>query len=329
MPIIDSDAHTIEYDHTWDFMDESEQAYRPAPRPLGQGQGRGHGDKVVLPDECRNPVDVAARVRHMDELGTDVQVLYPTLFISPYTSDPGKELAMARSYNRWVGDISQQSQGRMRWVVAPPLRSMDACIEELRWGKQHGACGVMMRGVEIENKLLSDPYFFPMYEEAQRLDLPVCIHTGSASEEISQIYGQESGFCRFKLVGIGACHNLLYTKTPENFPQLRWGFIELSAQWVPYVLNDFVRRFDRAGKSYKPNVFRDNNIFITCQTTDDLPVILDIVGEDVLVIGTDYGHADSSTEIFALQTFRENETVPVAARRKILDNNARELYGLS
>src|SRR5215510_5377215 len=129
MAIIDSDAHVIELDHTWDYLSESEGRFRPPSRPQQQGQGRGHGDKVVLPDECRNPADVAARVRHMDELGTDVQVLYPTLFISPYTCDPAKELAVARSYNRWVGDVSQQSNGRMRWVVAPPLRSMDACIQ--------------------------------------------------------------------------------------------------------------------------------------------------------------------------------------------------------
>jgi predicted TIM-barrel fold metal-dependent hydrolase len=306
MAIIDSDAHVIEYDHTWDYMDASESRFRPPSRPVGQGQGRGHGDKVVLPSECRNPIDVAARVRHMDELGTDVQVLFPTLFISPYTDDAEQELAMCRSYNRWLADISSQAQGRMRWVVTPPLRSIDAAVEELRWGKQHGACGVMMRGVEIDNRLLSDPYFFPLYEEAQSLDIPVCIHTGSGSHEI----------------------NLLYTWTPEKFPHLRWGFIELSAQWIPYVLNDFTRRFDRAGKPYKPNPLRDNNIFVACQTTDDLPAIINAVGEDVLVIGTDYGHADSSTEIYALQTFQALETISDTARRKILDDNARALYGL-
>ncbi len=328
MAIIDSDAHVIEYDHTWDYMSESAARYRPPSRSFGQGQGRGHGDKVALPEECRNPIDVAARVRHMDALGTDVQILFPTLFISPYADDPEQELAMCRSYNRWLADIWSQAGGRMRWVIAPPLRSMDETIAELRWGKQHGACGVMLRGVEIDNRLLSDPYFFPLYEEAQSLDLPVCIHTGSGSHEISQIYGEESGFCRFKLVGVGACHNLLYTRTPEKFPNLRWGFIELSAQWIPYVLNDFTRRFDRAGKPYKRNPLRDNNIFVACQTTDDLPAILDTVGEDVLLIGTDYGHADSSTEIHALQTFRALETISDSARRKILDDNARALYGL-
>lgn len=328
MAVIDSDAHVIEYDHTWDYMSEPDLKHRPPSRPATQGQGRGHGDKVVLPDECRNPIDVAARVRHMDELGTDLQVLFPTLFISPYTDDPAKELAMCRSYNRWLADIWRQANGRMRWVVTPPLHSIDLAVQELRWGKQNGACGVMLRGVEIDNRLLSDPYFFPLYEEAQSLDIPVCIHTGSGSTEISRIYGDESGFCRFKLVGVGACHNLLYTRTPEKFPSLRWGFIELSAQWIPYVLNDFTRRFDRAGKTYKENPFRDNNIFVACQTTDDLPSIVDAVGEDVLVLGTDYGHADSSTEIHALQTFRTVESISDSARQKILDDNARALYGL-
>lgn len=53
------------------------------------------------------------------------------------------------------------------------------------------------------------------------------------------------------------------------------------------------------------------------------------MGDDNLVIGTDYGHADSSTELFALRTFSQLEALPAETRRKILDDNARALYGLN
>ena len=34
-----------------------------------------------------------------------------------------------------------------------------------------------MRGHEID-ALLSDPALFPIYQEAERLDLPICVHAG-------------------------------------------------------------------------------------------------------------------------------------------------------
>ena len=38
MPTIDSDAHVVETEHTWDFMERADQKYRPVVvRPHGEG----------------------------------------------------------------------------------------------------------------------------------------------------------------------------------------------------------------------------------------------------------------------------------------------------
>ena len=68
---------------------------------------------------------------------------------------------------------------------------------------------------------------------------------------------------------------------------MRWGFIEVSSQWVPYVINDLSIRFRRKGKELGEDVLRRNNIWVACQVTDDLPYVLGYAGEDHLVIGTD------------------------------------------
>ncbi len=57
-------------------------------------------------------LDVQARVDHMDELGTDLQVLYPSLWTGPITTNPAEEVALCRSYNRWMADIHSQGKGR-------------------------------------------------------------------------------------------------------------------------------------------------------------------------------------------------------------------------
>jgi predicted TIM-barrel fold metal-dependent hydrolase len=59
-----------------------------------------------------------------------------------------------------------------------------------------------------------------------------------------------------------------------------------------------------------------------------LPYILSYAGEDNLVIGTDYGHADTASEISALRELQHNGQVNSEAVKKILDDNPRALYGL-
>ena len=78
----------------------------------------------------------------------------------------------------------------------------------------------------------------------------------------------------------------------------------------------------------KSQVLRKSKIWVTCQTDDDLPYVLKYSGDDRLVIGTDYGHNDTSSEILALRKLKEDGTVPTSVVNKILDDNARALYGL-
>ncbi len=75
-------------------------------------------------------------------------------------------------------------------------------------------------------------------------------------------------------------------------------------------------------------MLRKNKIWVTCQTDDDLPYVLKYSGDDMLIIGTDYGHNDTSSEILALRKLREDGAVPTSVVNKILDDNARALYGL-
>jgi predicted TIM-barrel fold metal-dependent hydrolase len=47
-----------------------------------------------------------------------------------------------------------------------------------------------------------------------------------------------------------------------------------------------------------------------------------------MVIGTDYGHADPTTEISAILRIGDDARLDEDVRRKILDDNPRRLYGL-
>ena len=51
-------------------------------------------------------------------------------------------------------------------------------------------------------------------------------------------------------------------------------------------------------------------------------------GEDHITVGTDYGHADYSNDIAAIQTLAEGGTISLSLARKILVDNPRNLYAL-
>jgi len=358
MATIDADCHVIETDQTWDYFDECEARYRPialtTAKDLGRQffaidgkltaqtviedrAGRQSGGKrearedmagySQTTDAMRTMRDVEGRLRHMDELGVDVQVLYPTVYLNQLTTKPQVDAALSRSYNRWLADIWRQGAGRLRWIAVPPLLNMPEAIEQLNWARDHGACGVFMRGFE-DTRMLSDPYFFPLYEEAQRLDMPICIHSGCGNPQFRELVAG-SAFCGAKLPVFSAFHQLIYESIPAKFPTLRFGFIEATASWLPYVITDLRRRMVRDGRPpLSDQPLRDNRMYVACQTNDDLPYILQYVGEDNLVIGSDYGHSDTSSELEALRHLATMENLPPRVVTKILEDNPKALYGL-
>jgi predicted TIM-barrel fold metal-dependent hydrolase len=280
-----------------------------------------------LPEAARDMSDLSIRIKHMDDLSIDLQIIYPTIFIFPTARRPEVDLALCRSYNRWMADIVDKAPQRFRWVVVPPLLNMDRVTEELRYGKEHGACGVYLRGLEADRRL-SNPYFFSLYDAASKLDLPICVHSANGSIEAYDFFLDEPGFCKFKLAVVGAFHSLLVDAIPERFPELRIAIVEVSAQWIPYALHDLARRYQRRGKQLGSRVLEDHRVYVTCQTDDDLDYILGYAGENNLVIGTDYGHADNASEIEALRKLRTEGKIGAKIIDKILDDNPRALYAL-
>jgi predicted TIM-barrel fold metal-dependent hydrolase len=274
----------------------------------------------------------------MDQMRVNIQVIYPTYLLAAPSDNPGVELALYRSYNRWLADKTGQANGRLRWVVMPPLRSMDTAIDELRFGKEHGACGVFKRAIECGGRNVADPYFFPLYEEAERLDLPICIHTGG--EDFSRGLPQ---FSRPELnvnPQIACFRTLALSGVPDRFPGLRFGVIEAMASWVPYVIADLRAKSQYSGrlKTYadrpmdvKEDFLRANRFYVTCQTSDDVPYLLKFGAEDNLMIGTDYSHDDQSGVVDALnfiERLGDDGEIPAEVSRKILEDNPRTFYGL-
>jgi predicted TIM-barrel fold metal-dependent hydrolase len=350
---IDSDAHVIESEQTWSYLEPSEERFRPilvgseqrpgqqywlvhekivgfrfpsqTARELEELSQRTGRDMNTVP-EARELARVDLRLQHMDELGIDIQVLHNTLWIEQVTNRPDAELALCRSYNRWMADTWARGQGRLRWCCLPPTLIIPAAIEEARWCKAHGAVGICLRPLEGDHHL-TDSYFFPIYEEAQRLDIPITVHIANGNPANVELV-RHSLFWRFRIPTVAACYAYLISEVPDLFPRLRVGFIEAGAQWLVWVLEGAARNL-RLPKSAMPEILSRRNVWVTCEYEDHLPYIIPYAGEDHLTIGTDYGHTDPFSNVRALKAFVERADVSDRVKKKIIRDNARRFYGLN
>lgn len=358
-PIIDADAHVIETERTWDFLEPSEEKFRPklysspsdptieywviADRVSGRRfptlsdqqlralSNRGN-KRVDTPQAARQVDDVKVRVAEMDRLGIDIQVLHNTLWIEQVSRNANVEAALCRSYNKWAADIWRQANGRLHWTCVVPAALLDEAIVQMRFAKEHGSVGVCLRPFDGD-KYLIDSYYYPLFEEAESLGLSITVHIANASPAFRDLFSgtvfdNANAFALFRAPTMMVCHSLLHSDIPTLFPKLRWGFIEASASWVPWIYHEIKNRRGSEGREMPNDLFGEANIFVTCQTDDDIPYILNFSGSDSLVIGTDYGHIDPSSEVDAISVFRSDDRVLDHDKRRILSDNPRNLYGL-
>jgi predicted TIM-barrel fold metal-dependent hydrolase len=356
VPIIDADAHVIETERTWDYLEDSDRKYRPKLFSTQEDATRQYwviDDKIAgfrfptlserelhdfaqragrnfeTPQAARELDDVDLRLKHMDELGIDLQVLHNTFWIERITTRPEAEVALCRSWNRWLADISKKSRGRLFYSCVVPAMNIDEAIEEVKFAKQNGGVAVCMRPLEGERHL-SDPYFYPLYRIATELNMAIAVHIANGNPENADLYrlAPAGRFAQFRVPTVTACFDVIMSPLHEMFPKLRWGFIEASAQWVPWIYREAAIRYRAQGRNFPEHVFDEYNIFVTCQTNDDVPYIVRCCGEDRLVIGTDYGHTDPSSAVTALNEFQRMEGLDSAVKEKILSHNAKALYAL-
>src|SRR2546422_10973704 len=136
---------------------------------------------------------------------------------------------------------------------------MPDAIDEIRFGKEHGAVGLQLPPF-AGDRLMTDPSFYPLFEAAERLDLSVASHIANTTPWLVDLFrgmypgdsAVGSAFPVFLVPSVIATQALLSSPISELFPRLRWGIIEANAQWIPYVLNDVKERHLRRGAGKPP-----------------------------------------------------------------------------
>ncbi len=288
--------------------------------------------------------DVEARLAGMAEFGIQEQVIYPTLFLESVVDDVRLEAALYRAYNNYLSAACARSHGRLKWNACVPWRDPEAAVAEVKRASDLGAAGIYTMGV-IFDRHLDDPLFYPVYEAASELDLPVAVHLGWGSPGATQLFEKNTFFCGATIPVIWGFVFVMTSGLLGRFPKLRMGFIESGAQWVPYTINQIRRHYepptvirgDRSGtprtRAIDRNYYRDpvdwfkeGKAFVTFETDEDLPHLLQHLGEDGLMMSSDYPHGDPSADEMFLEKMTHRTDVPARLMEKLAGGNAARFY---
>ena len=120
--------------------------------------------------------DIPTRLKDMDTEGIDVSVLFPTSsFAVNGLMERDYAVAYARAYNDFIAEVCRQSP-RLKAVALLPMQDPKAAIEEAnRAVTKLGLAAIAVASQGMKEHLGSQT-FWPLYEELQRLNTPLCVH---------------------------------------------------------------------------------------------------------------------------------------------------------
>jgi uncharacterized protein len=367
---IDADAHVLEPSDLWERY--LEPRYRtPMPRSVVEYAGEPLAFRVQVvvgdqgmpygPEGSNTPLPgleevYAAYARAgfgpdcyrdaMQRTGIDCMVVYPTAGLYVNTVPvlaADTAAAYRRAYNDWLHDFTSQCAGRVVGAGAVDLRDPGlAAREARRCVKQLGFRAIMINPEPVTEHRLSDPYYEPLWEEIEDLDVPLAIHVGAgnASEVWLQHYFPRLQFASttstFTIGNMLTSMTLIVGGVLERHPRLRVVHLESGAGWVGFWLDRMESSVGGGfrgnaidGLSMSPIEYFRRQCFISADPDDPgIRNVIEVIGDDNIVTATDFGHPEGRGYVHAIP---DTLAQPISdlSKQKIMWDNSLRLYGLA
>jgi len=270
----------------------------------------------------------------------DYGILTGTMIGVGIQHNPRFLAALTSAYNQYFLDHWVAEYDCFKGSIVVTGQDAEAAAKEIRrLGNETGMVQVLM------SSAARIPYgqqnYWPIYEAACDFDLPVAIHVGAEGTGIANpptSVGYPSTYLEFhsdhSQTMMGHCVSMLADGVFEEFPNLRFGFIEGGVIWAPHIIG----RLDRTYRALKaevpwlkqlPSEYFVGRLFWSTQPieepTDDprhLLHLLEMMRADrTVVFATDYPHWDFDNPLLAFSHF------PPELRRRIFVDNVVDYCG--
>jgi predicted TIM-barrel fold metal-dependent hydrolase len=253
--------------------------------------------------------------------------------------DPDAAAMIASAYNDWLAETWLAADDRYRGnLVVGAQDPLLAAKEIRRAGQDERFVAVLL---PLTNILMGQRHYYPIYEAAAELGLPITVHPNSGEGIFRTSPPMAGGTPTYYVewhTGLSqvfqanvislVCHGVF-----ERFPDLKVILTEGGLGWIP----DVIWRLDKNVKGLRdevpwvrrlPSEYIADHVRFTTQPLPEpkrrnhLHVLCEIAqAERTLMFSSDYPHWDFDDPRHALTA------LPVGIRRRVMSANAEETYG--
>jgi predicted TIM-barrel fold metal-dependent hydrolase len=363
-PIIDADGHVEEVGVDW-VTRVGEEWGDWAPRYITDGQRESGQRRLTIEGKifprwedkwgrASRPITVVKpahqwtgrpgmmdpkeRLRDMDLEGIDIAVLFGGALSSAaigLVENPKLALATCRAYNDWLAEYCSAAPDRLKGVAAVPFQDPPAGARVLRRAVRELGLTAVRVPTWPDGSDPGSSRFDPIYDTAQELGVPACIHLLSARTVGADrfdnfllkhvFYGADvfMSFCALIAGGV-----------LDRFPGLRFGVFEAGCGWIPYLMERMHEHWELFPDQL-PELKRDpaehmasERCFYTIEPEEaTVPFVAGVVGEGRLMYASDYAHFDCMCPDSVSTVARRSDLSP-ELRRKVLGANAAALFNI-
>jgi predicted TIM-barrel fold metal-dependent hydrolase len=324
------------------------EGYPPHNLAIGLGAGRTPEELAAFlktgtyADARPGGWDPAQRLPDMELDGVEAEVLYTTLgFRLFWLKDAGLQRACFRVYNDWLAAYCSYAPRRLKGLALISLYDPKAGVQELERCAKLGLKGAMIWCSPPADQAYSSEIYDPFWAAAQDLDMPVSLHAITGMERIPWEYGAEKRAMRQTVTPHEIEKSfsiLILSGVLERFPRLKIVSAENNCGWLPYYLQRMDRGFARFGPSgtvtpwptkltLKPSEYFRRQMY--CTFIDDSFGVASRhwIGVDNIMWSSDYPHTASTWPHSRDIITRDFKDVSEVEKRKIVRENAAQLYG--
>ena len=284
-------------------------------------------------------------MEHMENCGIDVQLISPRPFQTMHSEKPGYLVEWyIHEVNRIIHDSAKLFPEKIVGVGGLPQQAgepVEVVFEEMEFCvREYGFKGFLMNPDPYENDgtmapRLGDRYWYPLYEKACELDVPLHLHTAGSRRPQKEPYSMH-----FINEETTAVYGLISSTVFEDFPDLKI-MCSHGGGAIPYQIGRFnastARRADMSNdknalfQSRLRKMYFDTVLY----SREALELLIKVVGPDNLLFGSECPGVGSSINPETGETF--DKIAPIILgfdwlseedRTKIFEGNAKRLYKL-
>ncbi|NEB02774.1 amidohydrolase family protein [Streptomyces sp. SID13726] len=287
------------------------EEYFRVGNPDGKSRREIFGEPMRSIPAFREP---GPRLELLDELGVQRTLMFPTLaslIEERMRHHPELIHAVIHSLNEWLLETwSFNYEDRILTTPVITLPIVEKAIAELNWAVEHGAKAILVRPAPVPgyggSRSFALEEFDPFWKRVVETGVLVAMHSSDSgyAKYAADWEGGGAEMLPFKsnafrqvnewrpiqdAVAAWVCHGALF-----RFPELKIALIENGSSWVAPLLDQLADVYKKMPEQFLGNPVEaiKNSIHVSPFYEEDLGGLVDLMGVDRILFGSDYPHPE-------------------------------------